>query len=122
MSISRWLLSLSGCSLLLAGAAAAEPPRAGVMLVGAYVVTGDWRLEASGTTGTDPSNDTVNSKERARVQEYSQAEARRRGETADCLLVERVRDLREGRVAPLGPGFFVAQQVRRQLVPGLLSL
>jgi hypothetical protein len=123
MPWTRWLLPLSGCSLLLAGAATAEPPpRLGVLAVGGYLVTGDWQLEVNVTTGTDSSNDTVNHKERARVLAYSEAESKRRGEQHDCLLVERVRGLRDGRVAPLGPGFAVAQQVQRQLTPPLLSL
>ena len=131
---TRWLLPLFGCSLLLASAAAAkrpaelpgatgEPPmEAGFAVVGGYLITGDWRLELVGTIGTDPSNDTVNQKERARVLAYSEEDSRRRGEQHDCLVVEQVRDLRAGRAPALGPGFAIAQQVRRQLTPPLLSL
>ncbi len=131
---ARWMLPLSVFSLLLAGAAAAEQPselpgaraqqpmEMGLAVVGGYMISGDWRLEVVGTLGTDASNDTVNQKERARVLAYSEDESRRRGEQHDCLVVEQVRDLRAGRAKSLGPGFAVAQQVRKQLTPALLSL
>jgi hypothetical protein len=95
-------------------AQAPRRPRVSVSITGPTVVAGDWKIEATVTTSTDSSSDTVNDKDRARVREYNTAEAKRQGELPQPDPVSQA--LSQPRpTRSLGPGFAVAERVNEQV-------
>src|SRR5207247_964924 len=77
--IAAWVAAALLTQLGPAALAKKRPPRVrpAITAAGPGVIVGDWRLGVSVATGADPSNHSINAKERAPAPDHSAAEPHR---------------------------------------------